>query len=1001
MNNKGGIIFLTVIITLICIYQLSFTLKSRSIEKEINEEAILATDGSNEKLALFKKSYKDSLREKKVYDLGFKEYSYNEVNKNKLKLGLDLQGGMLITLIVSPNELINKYSGENPDEDFQSALASAKIKLKNSQESYLDLFYKDFVALKGEGRLANIFMTESNQSSINAESDDSDVLEVLNSEIDMAIKSAKLVLSNRLNKYGSSQPIIQIIQNTGRIEIQLPGEEDSKRVMGLIGGEAKLEFLELWHGSEVQPVMMVINDYLIKKRELEKELASSNEVDGTGVSEVENIDSESDQEEDDLGNLFVDEEKDTVNVTPEDSAALAAKESFPFADYFQFTQTDKRGDVQFYAKRKDFDKIKALFEEEGLKNLLPSNFYLMWSDALNKIKEGESVDGFVPVYFVKKGDDYPARLTGDYIDDARQGSDQISSAITVSMTMNAEGAKIWEQITEENIGKRIGIAMDDIMFSAPNVSVVIPNGQSVISGNFTIEEAQDLASVLKAGRLPVRTEIERMVTVGPSLGQEAINRGLKSLVIGLLLVVIFMVMYYNKGGLVANLALLFNIFFILGILSTPAIEATLTLPGIAGIVLTIGMSIDANVLIFERIREEIKVGKPVKIAIANGYKKAFTTIIDSNATTLITAIILFAFGSALVKGFAITLIIGIACSFFSAVFITRVVMEVITKNKDASKLSFTTVLSKKLFEKQSFNFIAKRKMAYIISGIIISVGIGSIIAQGGLNLGVAFKGGYSYVVGFDSDVEASVVKEDLKASFKDASTEVKTFDGNDKLKITTSYMIESDADNADEVVVTALMNGLKKYESQNPKILESILVGSTIADDIQSTSITSTLFALAAIFIYIIFRFRKWQFGLGAICALFHDILIVFSVFSITRLLGISYEIDEVFIGALLTVVGYSINDTVVVFDRVREFLTGKKHGDLGETLNTSLNSTLSRTLMTSVTTLLVVLILFLFGGEALKGFSYALLIGVLVGTYSSIFIATPVVMDASKKEEA
>ncbi len=459
--------------------------------------------------------------------------------------------------------------------------------------------------------------------------------------------------------------------------------------------------------------------------------------------------------------------------------------------------------------------------------------------------------------------------------------------------------------------------------------------------------------------------------------------------------------YYNKGGLVANLALLFNIFFILGVLSTPSFGTTLTLPGIAGIVLTIGMSIDANVLIFERIREELNLGKPMAVAINNGYSKAFLTIIDSNVTTFITALILSIFGSGLVKGFAVTLMIGIVCSFFTAVFITRLFIEYMLGKKQDKNISFSTSFSKDLFTNINFDFIGKRKAAYLFSGSLIAVGIITIVLQGGLNLGVAFKGGHQYVVKFDQEVVASKVESDLRAGFGEAGIQVKTFDGADQLQITTSYRdFVSEEDDVDEAVKAALMKGLEPYKDLNPHVVQTIVVGPTIADDIKVTSINSILVALFAIFIYIFARFRRFQFGVGALVALFHDVLIVISVFSILRLVGISFEIDEVFIAALLTIVGYSINDTVVVFDRVRESIQDRKlDSGLGLILNEALNSTLSRTLMTSLTTLLVVLILLVFGGEALRGFSFALFIGILIGTYSSVFIATPIVLDTLKKK--
>jgi SecD/SecF fusion protein len=551
--------------------------------------------------------------------------------------------------------------------------------------------------------------------------------------------------------------------------------------------------------------------------------------------------------------------------------------------------------------------------------------------------------------------------------------------------------------------------LDDFVYSAPVVQGEIPNGNSSISGNFSIEEAQDLANILKAGALPAPTTIVEDVVIGPTLGKIARNQGITSMVAGLVIVIIFMVIYYAKGGLIANVALFFNVFFVLGILAQ--LNASLTLPGIAGIVLTIGMSIDANVLIFERIKEEIRIGSGIKQAISAGYKKAYSSIIDANATTLIVAIILYSIGQGPVKGFAITLIIGIISSFFSAVFITRVIVEAFSKRGDKSKISFANAFSRNAFTNLSIAFLDKRKISYTFSTIFITVGIVSLIVKG-LVLGVDFKGGRSYVVSFQEPVVPSQMEPALASYFDNQGIEIKTYGANNVVKITTSYLINDESDEADEQVKQSLITGLKDYtglnyteddeiNASNFTISSSTKVGATIADDIKNSSYKSAVIALICIFLYILVRFRKWQFGLGAIMALFHDTLFVISAFAIANMLGISFEIDQVFVAAILTIIGYSINDTVVVFDRIRENVGLKSGSEMKRVFNESLNNTISRTLITSVTTLIVVIILFVFGGEVLKGFSFALLVGIIIGTYSSVFIATPIAMDLSKAEAA
>jgi SecD/SecF fusion protein len=657
----------------------------------------------------------------------------------------------------------------------------------------------------------------------------------------------------------------------------------------------------------------------------------------------------------------------------------------------------------------DTGRINKLLQDPAVMAMLPPNMRFAWAVKPQSDQSGKPTT-ILPLYALKRNRSGNAPLTGEAVVEARQSFDQFGRP-DISMQMNVEGAKRWKKLTSENVGRQIAIVLDNYVYSAPVVQGEIPNGSSSITGNFTIEEAQDLANVLKAGKLPASPRIVEEVVVGPSLGIEAQKQGIISVVVGLGMVVVFMVLYYAKGGLVANAALLINIFFIFGILAQ--LGAALTLPGIAGIVLTIGMSIDANVLIFERIREELR-KEPGNLlnAINQGYDRAFWTIFDSNITTLLTGIFLYSFGTGPVKGFAVTLMIGIACSFFSAVFITRVIVSWLTAKGNSSKISFETPFANSILKAPAIDFLSKRKVAYIISASVIVIGLGTMLTKG-LNLGVDFEGGRSYIVEFSKRVVETDLEVALRKELNNASVEVKTFGSDQKMKITTNYMVDDNTAESDSVVLDKLVAGISAFTQDTYEPADELMgegkfiipstskVGSTIADDLIQASESAVLFSLIAIFLYIWVRFRNWKFGLGAIVALFHDAFVVLSIYAIASNLGLSIEVDQVFVAALLTVIGYSINDTVVVFDRVREFLNNRgASSEYKQTINDSINSTLNRTLVTSFTTLLVVLILFLFGGEVLRGFSFALLVGIMVGTYSSIFVATPVVYDTANAEE-
>jgi SecD/SecF fusion protein len=694
--------------------------------------------------------------------------------------------------------------------------------------------------------------------------------------------------------------------------------------------------------------------------------------------------------------------KSDSNSAKTDTANLAKKDSTPAQQgvsslFAKMVRVPGIPDLVYEAG--DTVAINKILNDDGVKNLLPNNLKFIWDvKPIQGDKNDNSGKSYYQLYAIKKGKGSKAPLGGEVITNARQGFDDRGRA-DISMSMNAEGARGWKKLTGANVNRRVAIVLDNFVYSAPVVQDEISGGQSSITGNFTIEEAKDLANILKAGKLPAPTRIVEEAVVGPSLGKESIQQGLTSVLVGFLLVVVFMAVYYASSGWVANAALMVNVFFIVGILAQ--LSASLTLPGIAGIVLTIGMAVDANVLIFERIREEQRSGKNLLESITMGFERAFWTIFDSNITTLLTAFFLYSFGTGPIKGFAITLMIGIICSFFTAVFVTRVIVEwIVAKKGNDSKLAFSIPFTKNLFTNMNFNYMGNRKLAYAISGAVIVVGF-ALIAFQGLNFGVDFKGGRTYIVEFKDKVVASDIRTALVDNFENKGTEVKTYDSDNKIKVTTVYMIDDDSDAADAKVLGALQAGLKDFANMNPQVLSSSKVGATIASDIRDSALWAVFTSLAAIFAYIVVRFRKWQFGLGAVIALFHDVLITFAMTAIVRNLGLPYEIDQVFVAAILTIIGYSINDTVVVFDRIREYLhdhTEKRTID--ETLNAAISSTFSRTFMTAFTTFIVVFILFIAGGEVLKGFSFAMIVGLIFGTYSSIFIATAIVADTVSAEE-
>jgi SecD/SecF fusion protein len=997
MRNLGIIVFLTVIITLLCVYYLSFTFVSRSVQKDA---IAYATDESGSVQFNKKQQYLDSVWNEPVWNLFGIDYTYKDVKDTELSLGLDLQGGMHVTLEISPIDIIRGVSGNSDDPQFLAALDRATEMQRSSQGNFVDLFYQAFKEINPDGNLAPIFATASNIGRISADSPDSEILKIIRQEVEQAIDRSFNILRTRVDRFGTSQPNIQRLAGTGRIQIELPGVENQERVRKLLQGVAKLEFWEVveLYEDEVAGPLSAINATLVEEERLRTSTAP-------GVAEAVSTDTDSE----DIAALLQGEDDaaaDTSAVSTRDTtgqtANLDSLANTRISEFFSLINMPQ-GMVRIQDTSR-VNRILDRIEDGDLKSMFPSTIRFLWNVSAIQTETGEEM---LPLYAIRTGRGGEAPLTGEVITDARQSYDQ-RTAPAVSMSMNSVGARKWRRLTADNINSRIAIALDDYVYSAPNVRVEIPNGQSIIEGNFTLEEAQDLANVLKAGALPTKTRIVEEAVIGPTLGREAQKQGITAIIAGFLVVVAFMISYYARGGFIANAALLFNIFFVLGILAQ--LNAALTLPGIAGIVLTIGMAVDANVLIFERIREEMRNGAKLLAAISLGYKKAYSSIVDANVTTFIIGVLLFTFGQGPVKGFATTLMIGIACSFFTAVFISRVIVTWLTKKGDESNLRFAFPFTRDLLANINWSFMQKRRKAYIGSAIFIVSGLTLLILQGGLNLGVDFTGGRAYVVGFENPVVASDIKTALGGTFEGSGTEVKTYGANNVVKITTSYLVDDESTEADQEVRNTLIQGIEAYSgkefSQDDSrideghfsILSTSKVGATIADDIKFASLESIVFSLIAIFLYILLRFKKWQFSLGAVVALFHDVLVVIAAFAFARLLGKSFEIDQVIVAALLTVIGYSINDTVVVYDRIRENLLIRPHEKIIDTFNMSINNTMSRTLVTSFTTMIVVLMLLIFGGEVLRGFSFSILIGILVGTYSSVYIASPIVLDLGRK---
>ncbi len=973
MSNKSGVLFFTILLGLISIYYLSFTFVSRSYKQKADA---FATDAEGKIDFAKKQRYIDSLWREKVY-LG---QTLQQVTERELGLGLDLQGGMHVVMEVSPADIVKGMAGNNSKSSaFQQALKNANTAAVSSQSNYIDLFVKAYRDLVPDARLASLFSNSSNRAQININSSDSEVISLLKKELDGSVDRAFKILQARIDKFGVANPNIQRLPGSNRILIELPGIDNPERVRRLLSGAAKLEFAEVYTLNEIGFGLDQLGSFLVRQDEANRAKAAST------APAAASKDTTASAAGTDLASQLA---KSATDSSATDSSAIN-KQNAALTNLFMPISNSALG-VQI----KDTVRANEILRNPEVKAMFPSDLVFMWD---RKETSGAPGQAILPLYFIKKPGGV-APLEGDVIVDAVGDFDQYGKP-EVTMRMNGEGARKWRALTAANINRPIAIILDDLVYTAPNVTGEIPTGNSSISGNFTIDETKDMANVLKAGKLPAPTHIVEEAVVGSTLGSEAVTKGLISSLVGLVVVLAFMIIYYSKAGWLADIALFVNLFFLMGIMAS--LGAVLTLAGIAGIVLTIGMSVDANVLIYEGIKAELEEGKPFAQAVQDGFKGALSAIIDSNITTLLTGAILFVFGTGLVLGFATTLVIGLITSLFTAIFITKLLLDY--QVKKGNKLAFASGLTKNWFKDTSFDFVSQRRKFYIVSGIVLVIGILSFIFKG-FGLGVDFKGGRTYTIRFEQNVNTDDVRQVFTEALGQAP-EVKTFDGFDQIKVTTDYLIEDTSVEADRKAQDVIAEAAAKVHGNKGTIVSSSKVGPTIANDMIYSAFWAVLLAIVVNFVYIFIRFRNLAFGYAALISLAHDVLVLLVVFSLFNgwIPFISLDIDQAFIGSVLTIMGYSMNDTIVIFDRIRSYLNDPKSRkeSIPVIINNALNKTLSRTAVTGITTMMVLIVLMIFGGEVLRGFTFSMLIGVIVGTYSSLFIAAPIVVDALQRQHA
>ena len=974
MQSKGFIRVLAVLLALVCVFYLSFSFVTSSIEDDA--AAYAAKVDNNPESQKYKDAYKlylDSVGHEKVY-LG---YTYNEAREKQIGLGLDLKGGMNVTLQISVPDILRTLSKENPDPKFNEAIALAE---KSQNKDFVGTFCAEYKRLSPNGSLAQIFRSIER---VNPGDSNEAVEQILKEEVNAMVDNSYNTLRTRIDRFGVVAPNIKKMERDGQILLELPGIKEPERVRKLLQGSANLEFYETYTLEELQQAFAQLSDSYAAGA------AASDEKEAVA---------------------------DSANVAAADTALVAkadttgAEKAAPAAAVktlasMLWANGGVGGPAVGLTSVQDTAAVNNILRSALAKQLLPTNLKCAWS-----VKAVDDKGRYFQLVALKTQNGKP-RLGGDVVDDASSEYDQMQGGYTVNMSMNNEGSRRWAQITQENIGKQVAIVLDDQVYSFPTVNTVIEGGRSQITGNFTVEEANDLANVLKSGKMAAKVNIVSESVIGPSLGQQAISSGLWSFIIALVLLMLYMISFYGFApAMVANCCLILNLFFTLGILAS--FQAVLTLSGIAGMVLSLGMAVDANVLIFERTKEELRAGKNVKSALADGYKNAFSAIFDSNLTSVITAIILLVYGTGLIKGFATTLLISLICSFFTAVFISRLAFEWMLKKKRFEKLTFTTKISDNFLRNPKINFLGHTKITNTIIAAVCVVILVSFFTRG-LNRGIDFSGGRNYIVQFDHDVNTADIQEELAPLFPESSLSVITIDNDSKVRISTNYKIADQGENIDEEVMQILYKGLQpelngmKYEDFNVSnesvgVVQTEKVGPSIADDMTQGAIWAVMFSLIAIALYILLRFRDLSFSMGALASLAFTSFVMIGFYSLFwGILPFSMEIDQSFIAAILTIIGYAINDTVVVFDRVREMIHLYPKQDRRAVINHSLNSTLTRTIMTSSTTALVLLIMFLFGGETLRSFTFAMLLGVVVGTLTTIYVATPLAYTMQRRKIA
>lgn len=988
MQNKGGIKFLTIVLAIACLYQLSFTLVTSNVEKNARK----AANGD----PIIERNYLDSIKSEPVYDLGFIKYTYSECKEKEINLGLDLRGGMNVMLEISVRDVLVALSDNSKDVAFNQAIQMATEKQKSSRADYITLFEESYKEVAPTGKLTTIFSTFDLRESIMPGMSNGEVIKVLRTQAESAISNSFNVLRSRIDRFGVTQPNIQRLENSGRILVELPGVKEPERVRKLLQGTASLEFWATYSNAEVFPMFQQVNERLNEIYTAQEALGLTPGIEET-MTEV-SVEKDS---------LVIEKEQDLLTQLPEsakDSTGMRAEmmKNNPFFALLTPVIDPQSGQaidspVVGYAHVKDTAAVNAILNMQQIKSLLPRTMKLMWG-----VKAFDEAGTTYELYAINGNTkDGKPLIDGGAVVEARPEYSQYGSTAEVSMAMNPTGSRVWARMTSDNIGKSIAIVLDGYVYSAPRVQNEISGGRSSITGNFTINEATDLANVLKSGKLPAPARIIQEAVVGPTLGKESIDTGMMSFILAFILVLAYMIFYYHGAGLVACIALILNLFLLFGVLAS--FGAVLTLPGIAGIVLTMGMAVDANVIIYERVKEELRAGKALSAAITDGYKNAYSAIIDGQSTTLITGIVLFIFGSGPVQGFATTLIIGILTSLYCAIFVTKMIFAAYLER--GKNISFSNKWTKNMMANVHFNFIGKRKYAYVISAILALITIISLSTRG-LTMGVDFSGGRAYVIRFDDNVTADAVREAISDKFT-GGLEVKQFGPANQMRITTQYKSQEEGETVTDEINTMLYEELKPvYKTELTKeefttnlvpygIISSDKVGPTVAHDITVNSFIAVMFSLIAIGLYIAIRFHKWQWAMGGVISLFHDAFVTIGAFSLLQgVLPFELDINQAFIAAILTIIGYSINDTVVIFDRIREYNVLYPKRDIGINVNAAINSTLARTINTAGTTLVVLLAIFIFGGEVIRGFIFALTFGVVIGTYSSIFVATPIAYD-------